>query len=538
MEEENLNVENSEGIEEIKEGNKKFIIKFIIFLLILILITALAIFFTIRYLNSESTENILENEVEVEETKKVAEDSKYAINSYTETYNTNSIKITKYYDTDGKLTTEDRYTDNNYQYNIQFIQIDGLKNKDIQSKVNKKLKQVAYELKDKFVYTNVTANFSNILSVQCFNDNGQVNTINIDLSTGEDIPLEKVFVSSATINSYLSEGLYKTLAWQNLEVVDGEEVNNDMDNVDTSEYEDKFIMIINNYNKAKNNLKYSIYPSKISIYGLIDKNILDAEIYEQTSIDINLIDHIKEVAMYKRYLTKESIFENDNIGLKDIIVLTGYAQQEKYMTRISYGKISNNIFTEEVLFKNLDKDDEIEVCIKYIEKLSEEQKATLKNQAYDNKGYFFQREYNIYDDSENDYYVINTYSYQAVCSISYFENEAFKDYINLNAIPRANIGLMGFSEYMKEDFPNLEILEGKAEDYYISKSGEFLGNTKEEANKKIKKQQKLNQQEVELEREENIQEEQQNNMEANIVNDVLSREDNELLEYNVLENEM
>lgn len=538
MEEEKLKVENSEELEKIKKGNKKFFIKFAIFLIILILITALAIYFTITYLekNKKDSENILKNEVEIEEIKKTAEDRKYAINSYTETYDTNSLKISRYYDIDGKISTEDRYIDNNYQYHIQFIQIDGLKNKEIQNRVNERLKQIAYELKDRFVYTNVTANFSNILSVQCSNDNGHINTLNIDLSTGEDIPLEKVFVSSATINSYLSEGLYKTLAWQNLEVVDGEEVKNDMDKVDTSEYEDKFMMIINNYNNAKSNLKYNIYPSKISIYGLIDKNILDTDIYEQTSIEISLIEHMEEVAIYKRYLTKESIFETDNLGSKDIIVLTGDAQQEEYMTRISYGKISNNIFMEELLLKNLDKDDKMEVCIKYIEKLSEEQKEILKNQAYDNKGYFFQREYNIYDDSENDYYVINTYSYQAICSISYFENEAFKDYINLNATPRASVGLMGFSEYMKKDFPNLEILEEKTEVYYISKLGEFLGNTKEEVDRKRMEQQKLNEQTVEVE--EIIQEVQQNNIQENIVNDVFESVDNEILEYNVLENEL
>lgn len=495
MGEENLNVENSEKLNDIKKDNKKFFIKFVIFLIILILITALAIYFTVIYLekNNEDTENVLENEIEAEETKKIAEDSKYAIKSYTETYDTNSLKITRYYDIDGEISTEDRYYDYNYQYHIQFIQIDGLKNKDIQNKVNERLKQVSYNLKDRFVYTNVTANFSNILSVECSNDKGQINTLNIDLSTGDDIPLEKVFVSSATINLYLSEGLYKTLAWQNLEIIDGEEVQNDMDKVDTSEYEDKFMMIIKNYNNSISNLKYSIYPSSIRIYGLIDKNILDIDMAEQISIDISLIDHMEEVGIYKRYLTKESIFENDSLGLKDIIVLTGDAQEEEYMTKISYGKISDNIFIEEVLLKNSDQDEKIEPCIKYIEKLSEEQKVTLKNQAYDNKGYFFQREYHIYDDSENDYYVINTYSYQAMCSILYFE-KAFKDYINLNAIPRANVGLMGFSVYMKEDFPNLEILEEKIDEYYISKSGEFLGNTKEEADRKIKEQQKLNEQ--------------------------------------------
>lgn len=44
--------------------------------------------------------------------------------------------------------------------------------------------------------------------------------------------------------------------------------------------------------------------------------------------------------------------------------------------------------------------------------------------------------------------------------------------------------IIRFSDYMKDDFPNLEISEEQAKDYYIGKSGEFLGYTKEKAKNK------------------------------------------------------
>lgn len=44
--------------------------------------------------------------------------------------------------------------------------------------------------------------------------------------------------------------------------------------------------------------------------------------------------------------------------------------------------------------------------------------------------------------------------------------------------------IIRFSDYMKDDFTNLEISEEQAKDYYISKSGEFLGYTKEKAKNK------------------------------------------------------
>ncbi len=300
------------------------------------------------------------------------------------------------------------------------------------------------------------------------------------MATGEDIKFEDIFVSSATINSYLAEGLYKTLAWESLIVDEDGNYQNNMDNVDTSEYEDKFIMFINNFNKSKDNLKYSISPSSINIYGLLDKNIIDSEYLNEMSVNIDLVEHMNEVAVYKRFLTNESIFEDDTLGAKNIIVLTGNAMEEQDMTRISYGKITDNIFVEEVLMHNLQDEEVFNFGKKYIENLSKEQQEVLKNQTPNNIGRFYQREFNIFYDEEDEYYIINSSVYQAICPISYFKSNAFKDYIELNTIPKASAGLLGFTEYMANDFPNLEIMETEYKDYYISKSGEFLGNTKEE----------------------------------------------------------
>ena len=55
------------------------------------------------------------------------------------------------------------------------------------------------------------------------------------------------------------------------------------------------------------------------MYGLVDEEILSSGIYEYTSVDISLIDHSDQVAIYKRYLIKESIFENENLGQKNIV---------------------------------------------------------------------------------------------------------------------------------------------------------------------------------------------------------------------------
>lgn len=109
----------------------------------------------------------------------------------------------------------------------------------------------------------------------------------------------------------------------------------------------------------------------------------------------------------------------------------------------------------------------------------------MKSRTPDNIGRFYQREFNVFYDRDKEYYVLNSTIYQAICPISYFKNNAFRDFIYLNNIPRANAGLVGFTEYMSEDFPNLEIMEVEYKDYYINKTGELLGNSREEADKKI-----------------------------------------------------
>ena len=334
------------------KGNKKFIIFYIVFVVILICATILAIYFTIQ--NMEKQEEIKQeenpitnvNEVVTETPKKEAEDKKYAITSYQETYDENAIKIIQYYDANGTVTTNREDLSPSDEW-INFIQIDGLKNKSIQNNINERLKNAAESLykSNMGVSTYVFANFCNILSVEISGFDNNI-TLNIDLATGNDIKLEDLFLSSAPINSYLANALYKTLAWEDSNTNSEDEYDLDMSKVDTSEYEEKFLMLINNYNKQKDKLKYTISSNKISIYYLLTPNILDVEWLNNVSIEIDLTECIEEVAMYKKFLTAENIYENNSIGQKDIIVFTD--AYTDYFTVLNYGKIQDNIFMEEI----------------------------------------------------------------------------------------------------------------------------------------------------------------------------------------------
>lgn len=489
-----------------KKSNKKFFIGYTIFLLILIYTTALCTYLTIQNIdnNKGTFTEMLINEFG-KEAKKASSDSNYAINSYDETYDSNSLKFNLQYDIDGNVTSENK--EDNYSYKIQFIQIDGLKNKDIQYQINEKIKEKAYKLSlnDNQVVTYITGNFSNILSVLIFN-NKEVDTLNVDLTTGNEIPFEDLFLSHATINSYLSDSLYKTLALSN-----SSSGSIDMSSIDTSSYEDKLMIFLNNYNRYKNSLKYNIYPNTIVIFGLLDQNILTLDNYSNRGIAIDLIDHANDIAIYKRYNTDRSIFDDESIGIKNTIILT---QPEQNAIKLNYTKLQNNIFLEEYIYPNSDLPN-IEIPKDYIKRLSDNLKLDLSNQTSNTKGTFFQRAYDLIFDEENKFYIINSISYQAMCTISYFKGNAFLDYIHLKAMPKFNEYLNGFNENIRKNFPNLEILDTKNETYYISESGEFLGNTEEEAKTKQEELKKAEQQKQRLEQELRDSQNQNQNQEEN-----------------------
>lgn len=473
--------EKIDGLPKAMKSKNKFIVKYIIFIIILILITAIAIFFTIKYIDKGEVailvDSYVESEQEKEEVKKTAEDSKYAITSYTETYDTNSMQIKYFYDIDGKITKENQSSE--YETYIDFIQIDGLKNTDVQDKINAKLKNAPYKLeKEKNVWTNVTANFSNVLSVEILSDKeNQIKTLNFDLTTGEDLEFEKLFVSSAPIKSMIAGGMYEDFAWhilyENYEEYEG---FYNMNNADTSEIEEQILLAAKKYDSLKDEIIFSFSPTTVYIHN------------EEIKTSIEMLDYINEIAIYKRYLTDESIYKDDNLGTKDLIVLTKdlIEYNYNYSKKISYGKISDNIFLEEMLFNWTSEEfKELETLLKYIEKLSKERKALLKQQTSNNKGVIFQGEYHLSKNEDEGYYCIQANYYKAECLISYFEENAFKDYIKMRNADRAELGLNGFAPYIQEDYPEMQISEIEYKTYYISPIGEFLGNTMEEVENKI-----------------------------------------------------
>ena len=89
-------------------------------------------------------------------------------------------------------------------------------------------------------------------------------------------------------------------------------------------------------------------------------------------------------------------------------------------------------------------------------------------------------------EDQEEFYSASINEYQAKCDLSYFENEAFRDYIKMSNGERADVGLNCFYTDDRNMYPNLEISETKKSELFFDLSGKFIGATKAEALEKIK----------------------------------------------------
>ena len=244
-------------------------------------------------------------------------------------YNQNDLKII--------------YQDTNYEgLEYKTLIINGLKNKEIENKINKELEEIEDEIRKKLVSasgeqenaylsSNVNANYSNILSVTFYgskSDSNYVPQINIekflnyDLTTGNKIKLEDLFLPGTDIDLYAQNDIYKqklhdSFSKKNIffnpDYWQSGELQYVLDEVDEIDF-------IKQYNKYKNSKKdFYLTTTGIGISYSKDGNYGD--------VYIKYMDCLDNLVVYTKFLTKESIFERDDIGLKDLYVCSSVVDQ-------------------------------------------------------------------------------------------------------------------------------------------------------------------------------------------------------------------
>lgn len=215
----------------------------------------------------------------------------------------------------------------NEDQSCSYYQISGLKNAEVQNRINKRLSEIAakYSNYDIF-YENNTLNAFNLVSFYFYahkNKEEVRSGITFDLNTGNELKLQDVFVKNANIKPLLSNAIYTRLVtlrgdYMYWRVEDRAE---DRASKQEFDYDGEVLKILKkvDFNATDN---FFLSPNSISFIVGDDYFNIEAE------------RDIKYFGYYEKYASKESLFDNDD-GLKNVPLSNAYS-----------GSLLYNIFDE------------------------------------------------------------------------------------------------------------------------------------------------------------------------------------------------
>lgn len=348
----------------------------IIFVVIFSIICITVTIFLVLYKNIdiENDENTINEEVASDEKEIVAG---IDLNGK---YNQNDILIEE------KRATQEKVESTYYQ-------ISGLKNKTIENKINREIEQVALncykdqikdlnEVVNVSVYVYNTANFGNTVSflVEYFakvdddSDDVYQNVfgLNYDLTTGEKITLDNMFTQNAPIENILRNAAYYGIVSNRAEF----NLAGDLVVEDYTDIEEEVSEFIQSYKDGKIT-EFYYNPATIVIRYNTNE-----------TIEIKMIDYPEYIAIYNRYLTEEELYENSNIGFKNLYTLT-----TKYKDYTYYNNYQNenNYYIE----------------INIINESSEEYAKTLIDQKINDIEEEINKVKELVTTNENTFYILN-----------------------------------------------------------------------------------------------------------------------------------
>lgn len=321
-------------------GKLKIIIFLIVFTIIAVGITIAAIIVT----NNKNYGKVIENKTEI------VSDG-LGVKSLTEKYNENDLKIIKINEGKGSRVPTTEWDTNTNKIIIDYIQIDGLKNSSIEAEINEEIKNVVYGLFSEEdlnnsqidyidIYTYESANFVNTLSINISKMTKFMNSdynysepvyLNFDLTTGNKVKFTDLFTKDASIRNILSQSIYDALITKYVIETD---LTTDARNTDLSHVEDENIKILNKCISNIDNLNFGYNSESIRIS------------IEDIGIEIPMEEFYESIAIYNRFLTEESIFDNKYEGVKNLFVFTDIYYDEDAEKYMVYEDIYDNFRTE------------------------------------------------------------------------------------------------------------------------------------------------------------------------------------------------
>lgn len=477
---------------EKKKINKR-ILAFIVVAIVTITATILLVILKVNSLKEKY--KLPEKEVTTvfeSKDKKKDDDLQYVVD-YDYLYDKNDINIEKIYYVDGNEISENdtaNVYNLDYDSNVyrEYYRISGLKNKDVENHINNTLKNTIMDInctKDNKVkvYSYISGNFGDVVSItiHTYDDSlpeqnkNVYRGINLNLNTGEQIKFEDLFISSAPIASMLLEASLKKQAWNHgldyNNYTDGGEFHKDManqydmNNRDFSAEEDYGIEVANLYKKMQGNIEFSFGTNSVQIYNFNPSFIVNDT---GRSMTIDFSKYKDYVAIYKRFKSSNSIYEND-INLNNIFAYSYISNDSKNTKNYYYNDGNVFVYLVEYTGDKIDPftfDEITKRIIEPVKKVANED----QNKRYCITGTINLSDYSEYvNNYESDYKTKNNYLYKngvrkairAELSIERMDNVDNKKFGNalsiITTLPRASIGVYGFSVLNSNGFMSANI---------------------------------------------------------------------------------
>lgn len=254
--------------------------------------------------------------------------------------NNTGIDLYGTYDQNDLIINERKETYNGIE--IEIPQIEGLKNKRVQKKINEDINARVYEALEGVTdirYANfyTRSNFANVISISYYVGLEMTSNhiaLNYNLVDGKRLKVEDLFVSDVDLTEIVRESFYR------MSIVDNQY---NLQNGLVSPDEAKVYKAVKTYMDSEEKI-FTFSPSEIYFYS---------DEYAATAKMLEIAD---KVAIYNKYLTRRSLFERDDIGYKNLFTCANGAYD--VFELIDYGYLEDNYWYDVTIWNNDNIEDE------------------------------------------------------------------------------------------------------------------------------------------------------------------------------------
>jgi len=208
-------------------------------------------------------------------------------------------------------------------------QIEGLLDKQVEEKINDDIMQKVTRLCENmpdlnFADYTLNANFANVLSVSIYlgsDEESKQEYLNYNLVDGEKIRFEELFRENTDTLGIIREAFHESLV---LSQMTGEISENE------------FYKVVKSFSEEEDK-KFVFTPSKVYLYQ------------NEHVASVRMEDIADEVIIYSRYLTEDSLYETNNIGMKEI--MTCVTIPDEAFDCIDFGYLHENCWFDITVMK-------------------------------------------------------------------------------------------------------------------------------------------------------------------------------------------